>query len=221
MFYDWDWAAVEREFQQAIELNPSYSVAHLYYSWYLDSQLRLEESFAELELARRLDPLSIWIEANAAFFPCWVGRYQEAIKGLSSTLRFAPDFALAHWMLGATYAAKGMYQEAVDEFRNTLPQGKQYLGWLGYALALVGRREEAESTLGEMQDLLESQAVSADDMARVHIGLGNIDEAFRWLDRALDERAVYVVYLRIDPSYAPLRSDPRYHVLLERMGLKP
>ncbi len=221
MFYDWDWDTVERELQQAIELNPSYSVAHLYYSWYLDSQRRLEESLAELELAQRLDPLSIWIEANAAFFLCWAGRYQEAIEGLSSTLRFAPDFALAHWMLGATYAAQGMYHEAIDEFRETLAQGKQYLGWLGYALAKAGRREEAQSTLDEMQDLLKKQSVSADDMARVHIGLGNIDEAFRWLDRALDERAVYVVYLRVDPSYAPLRSDPRYNSLLARIMQEP
>ena len=139
-FYDWNWSTAEREFKRAIELNPSYATAHLYYSWYLGSQMRLDESLAEVNRAHELDPLSNWISVNMAAPLFWLGQYDQAIEHVRSTLEFDPDFPLAHWMLGITYAQKGMYEDAIAEIRETLSQGREYAGWLGYNPAPTPRQ---------------------------------------------------------------------------------
>ena len=220
MNYDWDWRAAEREYQLAIEVSPSYSIVHMYYSWCLAAQSRGEEALSEIQLAHRLDPLSAWVGTCVAAPLYWTtDRYDEAIEACGRALELAPGFPLANWMLGQSFAAKEMYGEAVEAFRATLPFGKEYLGWLGYALALSGDTTQAAVILEELKELRRHGQASADDIARVHIALGQLDRAFEWLDKALDERALYVVYLKVDPSYEPLRSDERYRSLLERIGL--
>jgi tetratricopeptide (TPR) repeat protein len=218
-FYDWDWRVAEHECRLAIEANPNYSTAHMYYCWYLGAQARLEEALAEIQLAHRLDPLSAWVGANVAGPHYLAGRYDEAIEACRRALELEPDFPEANWLLGAGFAAKEMYVEAVEAFRATLPHGKEYLGWLGYALALSGDTTQANVILEELIELRRHGQASADDIARLNIGLGQLDRAFEWLDKALDERALFVVYLKVDPSYEPLRSDERYQGCLERLGL--
>jgi len=219
MMYDWDWRTAEREYQLAIEASPNYSIAHMYYCWYLGAQTRLEEALSEIQLAHRLDPLSAWVGANAAAPLHWAGRHDEAIEVCRRTLELEPDMPIANWTLGISFAAKEMYGEAVEAFRATLPFGKEYLGWLGYALALGGDTTQADVILEELKELRRHGQATADDIARVHMALGQLDRAFEWLDKALDERAIFVVYLKVDSSYEPLRSDERYQGLLERLGL--
>ncbi len=218
-FYDWDWRVAEHECQLAIEANPNYSIAHMNYCWYLGAQARLEEALSEIQLAHRLDPLSAWVGANVAVPHYLAGRYDEAIEVCRRALELEPNLPEANWLLGISFAASEMYGEAVEAFRATLPYGKEYLGWLGYALALSGDTTQADVILEELKELRRHGQASADDIARVHIALGQLDRAFEWLDRALDERALYVVYLKVDPSYEPLRSDERYQGFLERLGL--
>jgi len=219
MFYDWDWRAAEREYQLAIEASPNHSIAHMYYHWYLCAQMRLEEALSEIQLAHRLDPLSAWVGANVSMPLYWTGRYDEGIEVCRRALELEPAFPLANWMLGINLAANEMYTEAIEAFRATLPCGKEYLGWLGYALALSGDTTQADLILEELKELQRHGQASADDIARVHIALGQLDRGFEWLDKALDERAHFLVYLKIDPSYEPLRSDDRYQGLLERLRL--
>ena len=218
-FHDWDWPAAESAFQLAIESNPNDSIARLYYSWYLAALARPDEAHSEIQLAHRLDPLSAWVGANVAIPPFVSGRYDEAIDICLRALELEPDFPEANWILGTCLAASGKYDEAVETFRATLKYGKEYLGWLGYALALSGDTVSARQILEELEEIRPHGQASADDIARVHIALGQIDQAFEWLDRALDERALFVIYLKVHPSYEPIRSDERYRRCLERLGL--
>lgn len=135
-------------------------------------------------------------------------------------LELEADLPIANFLLGATYAARAMYPVAVAPFQATLPLGNEYLGWLGYARARAGNADDANRLLDEIKDLRRrGRGADAADVARVHIGLGQKDRAFEWLSKALDERAVFVAYLKVDLSYEILRSDARYAALLQRLGL--
>jgi TolB-like protein/Tfp pilus assembly protein PilF len=218
-FYDWDWPAAESAYQLAIASNPNDSLTRMYYCWYLAAQARTDEANAQMRVAHRLDPLSAWVGSNVAIPPFLSGRYDEAIQICRRALELDPDFPEANWVLGTCLAASGRYDEAVETFRATLEHGKEYVGWLGYALALSGDTASAREILEELEKMRPQGKASADDIARVHIALGQLDQAFDWLDRALDERALFVIYLKVHPCYAPLRSDERYRRCLERLGL--
>jgi tetratricopeptide (TPR) repeat protein len=147
------------------------------------------------------------------------GRYDEAIQTCRRALELEPDFPEANWMLGTCFAAGERYEEAIEAFRATLKYGKEYLSWFGYALALSGDTASARQILEELEEIRTHGLASADDIARVHIALGQLDQAFEWLDRAFDERALFIIYLNVHPSYEPLRADERYRLCLERLGL--
>ncbi len=219
MFCDWDWVTAEREYRHAIELNPSSSLAHMYYSFFLVAQARFDEAIAEIKLAQQLDPLSAWVGANVGVPFYWAGRYDEAADAARKALELEPDQPLANAGLGVSYAGMGRLGEAIEALRATLPSGDGFLGFLGHAHALNGDTAEATEILERLEELRRGGQASAEDIARVHIGLGHTDQAFEWLDKALDERAGFIVYLKVDPSYESMHADERFEVLLERLGL--
>jgi serine/threonine-protein kinase len=221
-YYDWDWSGAEREFKLAIELNPGYATAHHWYSNLLSFLGRAEEAFAEIQRAQEIDPLSPMINEVVGWHRHLARRYDEAIKLQRQALELEPNFAPAHFGLGTSYEQVGRYEEAVAEFKqaiNLAPNDFDYLTALGHAYAVTGKQAEARRILAELQELSKQRYVSAYHMAVIHAGLGEKDEAFVWLAKAVEERSVWLSKLKVEPRLDGLRRDPRFAELLRRVGL--
>ncbi len=219
--WDKDLGAVEREFQRALELNPGYAQAHLWYGDHLASIGREEESAAERRRARELDPLSVWISNVEGFHLFLARRYDDAIKQFLRTLEYDPNYALPHYELGRAYEEKGMYGEALREFqraRELSPDNPLVLAGLGNCYGRMGNRREAVRVLADLKALAGRRYVSPLYFAHVYVGLGEKEQAFAWLEKSYQERAGHLRYLKVDPIYDPLRSDPRFAVLMKRTG---
>ena len=218
----WDWAAAEREFKHAIELNPNYSNTHLFYANFLGSRGRMEEAIAEVNRAQELDPFSLAISAQRGFLLENARRYDEAIEQLRRVLAMDQNYYPALWFLGHTYAASGRFHEAVEASEKAAAlsgRSPGALGFLGLAYGLAGRKEEANQVLKELLELQRRRYVSPPALANVYIGLGNKDQAFFWLEKAYQDRSKYMVWLKMFPLLDPLRSDPRLDDLQRRIGL--
>jgi serine/threonine-protein kinase len=221
--YDWDWLASEKEFKRAIELNPGYPTARQWYGWYLYGLGRHDESIAQINEAQKHDPLSVWISSNVGFALYIARQYDRAIEQLGRTLEMEPNFVLGHFFLGLTYEQKALFAEAVSEFQKavSLSGGSPvYIAATGHAYAVSGKRVEAQSLLDELNKLAKRRYVPAYEIAAIYTGLGKRDQAFAWLEKAYEERAGWMVYLKVDPRLDSLRSDPRFQALLRRMNFR-
>jgi len=216
-----DWTAAEQEFKRAIELNPNYATAHHWYSDYLKWSGRHAEAVVEIRKAQQADPLSLIIQTTAghAFY---VGRqYDQAAEQYQKALDLDPNFAYAHSGLGHLHIQNGGFQAAIEEFEKALAlsgNAPVYIYSLGYAYARAGNKFEAQKRIEELKQLRKRRFVDPWAIGLVYVGLGDNDQAFAWFDRAVEEGSTYVVRLKVDPSYDPLRSDPRFAELLRRVG---
>ena len=134
-----------------------------------------------------------------------------------------PNFEPAFNYLGAAYAQKRMYPEAIQEFEKWLalsPANPRALAALAHTYALSGRRAEAEKRLRELQTLSQSRYVPAYDVATVYVGLGDKVEAIEWLEKAYEEQSAWIIWIKIEPYFEALHDQPRFHALLRRMGLE-
>jgi Tfp pilus assembly protein PilF len=220
--YDWDWQTAEKEFKRALELNPRYAPAHIWYSHYLESVGRSEESFAESKRAFDADPLGLIINVHLGWYYLFTRKYDLAIEQLKKTLELDPNFILARMFLGQAYQQKSMMDDAIRQFQEAASlsgRNPVYLGGLGQAYALAAKRREAMGVLEELKKLSRQRYVAARAVAEVYIGLDERDQAFFWLQKAFEERDGWLVHLGGDPRYDPLRSDRRFADLLRRIGL--
>ena len=220
--YDWDWPGAEQEFQRAIELNPDYPTAHQWYAEYLSEMGRHAQALAESEQARKLDPHSLIISAGVGKILFEAERTDEAIAQLKKTMAVEPNFAHAHSYLGKAYLRRQMFSEAVAETeRAAALSGRiaDYLGGLGHAYARAGRTADAHRVLDELKQRSTQRYVSWRDIAVIDAGLGEKDEAFAALEKAYEMHDSGIVFMKVDPLFDPLRSDPRFPALLRRIGL--
>jgi len=220
--YDWDWPGAEQEFRRAIELNPDYPTAHQWYAEFLSEMGRHQQALAESALAQKLDPHSLIISAGIGKILFEAGQNDLAIEPLRKTLESEPNFAHAHSYLGKVYLRKRMFPEAVVEFEKAATLSGRiadYLGGLGHAYARAGRVPEARKVLDEIKDRSKQRYVSWRDMAVIYAGLGEKDQAFACLQKAYELRDSGIVFMKVDPLFDPLRSDPRFRDLLRRIGL--
>ena len=222
-FYQWDWVGAEREFKRAIELNPNYSTAYGWAALNLIAQGRSAEAERAIKRALELDPLSPIINTNVGWIDYLSGRTDQAIEQYRKTLLFDPNFARAHLRFGFAYAHKGMYEESLAEFRRAfdLSGDSQALACIGYVHAAAGRRAEALRVLAELNERARRQYTSPYGIALIHTGLGDKDRAFEWLEKAFQDRSSWLIYLKVEPLFASLQSDPRAADLLRRLNFTP
>jgi TolB-like protein/DNA-binding winged helix-turn-helix (wHTH) protein/Flp pilus assembly protein TadD len=215
--YDWDWPTVEREYRRAIELNPNYPTAHQWYAESLALQGRFDEAFVEIERARQLDPLSLIIGSDYAVILYFSRQYDRAIEQFRSVLDREPRFPRAH-MVTYAYVEKGMYAEALADIQNwrRLGDGSQSM-LLAYVLGRAGQQVEARQALRDLQ-LRPGEKSYAYSIAVAYLGIGDNEKAITWLQKSYTERTITTA-LRVDPTFDPLRSDPRFQQLLRGMRL--
>ena len=222
-FYDWSWVEAETNFKKAIELNPKYANAHHYYSLFLMANKRLDEGLLEVQRAYELDPLSMIINTSLGVAYYFRRDHDEAVRRYFKALEFDPNFAPAHAYLAGPYVCQKKYDEAIIECQKacSLSGGSTYAtAFLGYAYGIAGENNKAKEILIALDELSVKAYVSSQLMALVYIGIGDLDNAFKWLEKACDERDNWMVWLNIYPVFDNLRSDPRFNELLSKVGLK-
>jgi serine/threonine-protein kinase len=222
--YEWDDAAADTAFQRALLINPNYATAHQWYALYLSNLGKAEQAIVHINRAQELDPRSLIIEADVGWCYYVAHRYDEAIDLLRKLAEGEPNFWAAHSILGQTYLAKGELADAIRELEladSLSPHTMRNMALLGDAYALAGRRTEARKLLEELILLSKKRYISPAYMAIPSIGLGQKDQAFEWLDRAYDDRSDWMVLLRTEPVFDPIRSDARFQNLLRKVGSRP
>ena len=220
-WYEWNWEEAEQEFLRAIELNPSYISAYQWYAAFLNTQGRFEEAQAAQKCARELDPFSLISNVNAAVPFFFSRQYDRAWKQLVAILEQEPRFFPALLQLGRVYVQMKLHREAIAAFELALQLSRQHdvLSALAHSYALAGRAEEARNILGEMTNDKIGCYVASPMIARIYVGLGEFETALDWLQKGLEERSHWMVFLKEDPVYDPLRTHPRFSELLKLVGL--
>lgn len=222
LLYDWDFAGAEREFKRAIELNPNYANAHDGYSFYLKATGRHEEAIRECQRAQQIDPLSLFANVSLGWAYYFARQYDRAIEQNQKAFEMDPHFTFAYWNLGLAYAQRGMMQEAIAALNQAVTHsggGLTFKGYLGYVYAVAGQRHEAQQLIAELQQLSQERYVSSYYLAIIYLGVGEQDQVFSYLEQAYEEHASFLAFLKVEPMFDHLRSDPRLISLMQRVGI--
>ncbi|HYM13019.1 MAG TPA: protein kinase [Bryobacterales bacterium] len=222
-FGDWDWAAAEKEFQRAIELDPSYWVAPYWFGLVLAFCGRHEEAEQQSRRAVELEPVSPIVRHMTAMISLVGRRYAQAIDRCLESLDLDPDYPLLRLWLGLAYEQESKFDEAIQE----LETARQVMGGLPFAAAplahaqaVAGAETEARRLLRELLELAEHGPVDAYSVALIYAGLGEQDQALAWLEKACDSRSgMLTIFAKSDRRLDALRSDARFEKILRRMGL--
>jgi TolB-like protein/Tfp pilus assembly protein PilF len=219
-----DWTASEASFRRAIAVNPGYATAHFWYAAMLGAAGRFEESIDQARQAQTLDPVSPIIVSGVSWAHHLARRFDQEVETARAALALEPDFMMARYRLAEGLLHKGRMEAAVAEFEKALSLSAgspDLLAQLAYARGRAGQRRQALDLLRTLTDLSKTRTryVSPYAIALVHTGLGDRDQAFAWLERALTEGAWGVAFLQVEADVDPLRSDPRYAELIARAGV--
>ena len=222
--YDWNWSDAERRYQRAIELDPNYPTAHLWYAYYLGNRRRFDESLAESRRAHELDPLSMIASATVGWAYYFARDYDRAIEHLKKTIEIDSTFWVAHDYLGRAYYQKGMYEEAIVAFlmaKAPAASSPIVIAELGCTYAALGKKDKAQEALDELKKLSERRYVPAFVFAVAYSALDEKDRAFEWLEKAYEERSSVFAYLEVEPMFDRLRTDPRVTLMLKTVSRPP
>ena len=224
LFDDWDWPEAERRFRRAIELDPKYPTAHHWYAYYLAAMGRLDEALAEIRRAQELDPLSLIINTDLGQILHFARRDDEAIEQLRRTIEMDRSFVMARHRLAEVYERTGRFEDATAEFHTAYAGYRtelRQMATVGHVYAVSGNQSEARRILALIAQAPrgEKALVSRHNIALIHAGLGEKEQAFAWLEKALAEKDVELILLKVNPLFDSLRDDPRFQNLLRRMNL--
>lgn len=222
LLYDWNVVEADKELDRALALNPNKADIHQFKAILYELTGRFDEGLREAQRAQELDPQSVSFSMEVGSKYYFARRYDEAITQLEKTIALEPHFVHTHLYLGQAYEQKGMYGKAIEIYQNALANVEHHpelVAALGHAYALSGARDKAEASLAELREMSKSQYVSPYHFAVIYVGLGETDKAFESLKEATDDRSYWVAWLKVEPQMDPLRSDPRFAKLLERIGI--
>jgi TolB-like protein/Flp pilus assembly protein TadD len=223
LLYEWDWKRAESQLKRAIDLNPNYATAQHWYSVFLSTMERHDESIDKAKQAQALDPGSNIINTNVGFSYYNKRQYDQAIEAFQNALLIDEGFWYAHWGLGLTYVQEEMYEEALTEHQKAKDL---YKGWqpviemgMGFTYACMGRRKEAQQVLNNLLERSKQQYVPPFVVAILYFSLQENDQGFTWLEKAYKIRNPQLSFLGSSPLYDSVRSDPRFTIMLKKMGL--
>lgn len=222
LFFDRDWAGARQEFQRAVDLNENSATAHQAYAMYFVTMGEFDQAMAEILRAQELDPVSLNIKTDAGSFLFYARRTDESIAKLQEALDMDPNFSIAHLDLSEAYQQKGMFDKAIVESQKAVElfdSSASRIAFLGHAYAVAGKRREAQQMLARLKSLSRERYIPPYQTALVYAGLSQKDEAFDWLEKAFQDRFWMMAFLKVDPRWDVLRSDPRFTDLLRRTGL--
>jgi serine/threonine protein kinase/Flp pilus assembly protein TadD len=222
-WYEWDFAGAEQQLRRAVTLNPNYTEAHWTFGSVLPAVGSLPEGIAEMRKALTLDPLHPHHSRWLGRFLLYAGDYPAAIAQSHKTLELHDDYFHAYLDIGAACLAQGKTEEALENFRRSQSletSVRSYDAYIVRALAPLGRREEAAEILTRLEEESRQHYIRAEILAMGYAAVGDFDRAFACLERAFQAKSAGLIYLHLDPGYAPLRADARFGDLVRRIGLK-
>ncbi len=183
---------------------------------------RKEESLEESRRAIESDPLNPMFNVHLAWHH-WLSReYDEAVEQCRTTEEIHSDYIWSPFFIGLAFEQKGNPREAANQFERAVAVSAGnpvMLAGLGHAYALIGRKAEARDVLAKLVELADTRHVSTYEIAVIYVGLGQIDDAFAWLQRAVSDRSSWLAYLNVEPRLDPLRSDSRFDDLMAQVGI--
>ena len=221
--FEWDWVGAETNFRRAIELEPNYPTAHHWYGEFLACQGRFAESINELEKAMECDPLSLAVVTDRAQTFYFARQYELSLKVIGEALEMDPQFVRALIIQGNCLEQLGRYEEATEALTRAadLSDNNSFaLAGVGHNYALQGKWDEAIQIVNHLREQAEHRYISASDIATVLVGLGQKEEALSHLERSIENRDVWMVWLKVNPRFEPIQREPRYQALLKRVGLQ-
>jgi serine/threonine protein kinase/tetratricopeptide (TPR) repeat protein len=225
LIFEWDFAAAEREFRRAIDLNPSYPYAHQWYAELLTCTGRIDESIQQNRKAVELEPFAPILHLNLALSYMAARRYADAEQEIRKTLDMEPGYPIGHYAHAQLLIRENKFDEAVAEMEfvvRAIPESSYYRAYLGYTLAKDGRTEDARKILGDLIEEARTKYVSWLGIADIYSGLGEKDHAFAALELAYQQGDTRMDALRIRAAFEPSwTSDPRFAELLKKVGLPP
>jgi TolB-like protein/Tfp pilus assembly protein PilF len=223
MEYEWDWEKAEREFKQALELNPNAASTHFLYGLiYLLPMERTADAIGEIQRSVELEPLNVDMGANLAAAYMYARQNERAVEQARKTYDLEPNFVGGRIWLATVYDANGMYEQAIELCEKSLqsdPTNPPFLTLAGYAYAKDGQRQKAEEIIKRWKQIAKTQYVSHYWIAPIYAALGERNEAFAELEKAFAERDYFMPRLKVDPFMDALRDDPRFKEMLKRMNL--
>jgi eukaryotic-like serine/threonine-protein kinase len=219
--FEWDWSGAEREFKQAIQLNPNLPTAHLWYGDFLTNTGRIEDGVRETQKAQALDPVSLIINTNLGWEYYVAGRNDEAADQLRKVLEIDPKFSLARRTLEQVYAEMGEQKEAVAEREKllSLSGGPELAASVEEDFSRGGYNAVLQSWLEGLRELAKHSYVSPYSIAEAYARMGEKEKAFEWLETAYTEQDSGLVSLAVEPIFDSMRADRRFQDLLGRMNL--
>ncbi|MCG6955832.1 MAG: protein kinase [Gemmatimonadetes bacterium] len=222
MIYDWDWAAAEKEFRQAIAVDPTYPTGHQWYGDFLWSQGRLDEALEQMRKAQRLDPLSLVIGTELGTTYYLRRQYDQAEQAVREVFKLDPNYPHGAYLLGQIRIQEHRYPEAIESLRKALDLGgfqEDLAGALAYAYAASGDKDAATRYTAELEKRLAEGTVGPFALALAYAGQEDLTRAFAYLSRTIDVRDPFLPEDFFDPLLDPLRADPRFAALEKRMGV--
>ncbi len=222
MCYDWDWEGADKEFKLALEINPNYIYAHSWYGYYFIFFGQFDKARVEMERAYELDPLNIAINRSLGVLFTFSQDYEKAERALQKTVMMDPNYTSTYISLGELYLHQSRYDEALDMFQKALylRGGNDPLirSWIGVCYANMGKREEAKEVLNDLMELSNQRYINPTFIGHIYGELGQMDDTFKWIDRAYEERDFNLLFMKVTP-FDNVRSNPRYESMLKKMGL--
>jgi tetratricopeptide (TPR) repeat protein len=219
-FRNWDWKEAERNFKQALEINPNSTLAHIFYSNLLTFTGRNEEAIFEAECAQVLDPFSAFINTYTGLTYQWAGQNNKGIEELKMALTVSPNFFLAQFNLGVNYRLQGMYEEAVIEYEKAVALSSGYPFAIACLIAnyfRVGKIDQAEILFTDLKIRSITEYVPATSFYLVYAQLGEVELALESLKRACEDHDSFLLWLRSNPLLIPEKS--KYITFVKERGL--
>jgi tetratricopeptide (TPR) repeat protein len=214
--YEWDWDGAAREIERAIALNPGYATAYQWKAEELITQGRFDEAIQAMNKARELDPLSLLMNTRVGMVLYYARRYDAATDILKTTLEVDPEFAQARYFLSLVYSMEERYDDAIE----LLPEDS-FRVWVAILYAWKGDTDKAHEL---MADVLARRGEGYDwpsIRASFHFALGELDECFAWMERAVAAKDPPLLNLIRSPRTDAIKDDPRFLAILDKMGLRP